>query len=233
MAHLSGTERAQYVQGMFARIAGRYDLMNRLMTFGQDVGWRNIVLDKAQLKPGDSYLDLGTGTGDLAFAANERVPLDVCVGGDFTVEMMFVGQDRPKGDQIEWSGTDALNLPFPEDNFDVVTSGFLMRNVIDVQRAFEEQYRVLKDGGRIVVLDTTPPPDNMLKPFINFHMHTVIPTIGKVLTGAGDAYNYLPDSTQGFLKAEQLAIRMRNVGFRDVGFKRLNFGTIAIHWGVK
>ncbi len=233
MTHLSGTERAEYVQGMFARIAGRYDLMNRVMTFGQDVGWRKIVLEKAMLSPGDSFLDLGTGTGDIAFAAMQHTPLDLCVGGDFTVEMMYVGQDRPGGSDVKWSGTDALNLPFSDEQFDVVTSGFLMRNVIDVDRGFEEQFRVLKDGGRVVVLDTTPPADNMLKPFINFHMHTVIPAIGKILTGAGDAYNYLPDSTQGFLRAEQLAIRMRNVGFRDVGFKRLNFGTIAIHWGVK
>ena len=233
MTHLSGAERARYVQGMFGRIAGRYDLMNRLMTGGQDVRWRRYVIDRAQLPPGGQLLDLGTGTGDLAFEALGRDAALRAVGGDFTVPMMRVGQRRPNGDRVRWAATDALNLPFPAERFDAVTSGYLMRNVVDVRRAWAEQYRVLKPGGRVVCLDTTPPARNLLRPFINFHLHVVIPTLGRMIAGASDAYTYLPDSTEGFLPAEALAERMRSVGFREVGFQRLMFGTMALHWGVK
>ncbi|MCC7358947.1 MAG: ubiquinone/menaquinone biosynthesis methyltransferase [Anaerolineales bacterium] len=233
MTHLSGAERARYVQGMFGRIAGCYDLMNRLMTGGQDVRWRRYVIDRAQLPPGGRLLDLGTGTGDLALEALSRDDALRAVGGDFTVAMMRVGQRRPNGHRVRWAATDALNLPFPADHFDAVTSGYLMRNVVDVRRAWAEQYRVLKPGGRVVCLDTTPPARNLLRPFINFHLHVVIPTLGRLIAGASDAYTYLPDSTEGFLTAEALAERMRSVGFREVGFQRLMFGTMALHWGVK
>lgn len=233
MTHLSGAERAHYVQGMFSRIAGRYDMMNRLMTGGQDVRWRRYVIDQAQLPPGGKLLDLGTGTGDLAFEALGRDGALHAVGGDFTLEMMRVGRRRAEGGRVRWAGTDALNLPFPADHFDAVTSGYLMRNVIDVRRAWAEQYRVLRPGGRVVCLDTTPPPRNLLRPFINFHLHVVIPTLGRLIVGASDAYTYLPDSTENFLPAEQLAERLRAAGFREVGFKRLMFGTMALHWGTK
>ncbi|RMF42908.1 MAG: methyltransferase domain-containing protein, partial [Anaerolineae bacterium] len=117
--------------------------------------------------------------------------------------------------------------------FDVVVSGYLLRNVVDLPRALAEQYRVLRPGGRLVALDTTKPPRNLLSPFINFHMHTVIPLVGRVLTGEADAYTYLPDSTAAFLTAEDLAEHLRQAGFQQVGFHRRMFGTMAIHWGIK
>lgn len=233
MTHLTGSARASYVQSMFARIAGRYDVMNRLMTFGQDISWRKQVIALAQLPRGGALLDLGTGTGDLAFEALHRDSTLRAVGGDFTLEMMRVGQTRPAGPSVRWSATDALHLPFPNNTFDAVTSGYLMRNVIDVKRGWAEQYRVLKPGGRVVCLDTTPPPRNVLYPFINFHLHVVIPMLGRFITGASDAYTYLPDSTENFLSAEKLAERMTEVGFKDVDFKRLMLNTMAIHWGQK
>lgn len=233
MTHLRGTERAAYVRAMFTRIAGRYDLMNRLMTFGQDGHWRRTVLQLAQLPPGGRLLDLGTGTGDLALAALARDASLRAVGGDFTLEMMRVGQRRPLGERVRWSGTDALNLPFPDDTFDAVTSGYLMRNVSDVSRAWAEQYRVLKPGGRVVCLDTTPPARNLLRPVIEFHLHVVIPALGRLVAGNSEAYTYLPDSTEGFLSAEALAERMRQANFREVRFQRLMFGTMAVHAGVK
>ncbi len=233
MTHLTGAERAAYVQSMFARIAGRYDLMNRLMTGGQDVGWRRQVIQLAQLPPGGKLLDLGTGTGDLAFEALRQQPALRATGGDFTLEMMRVGQTRPDGNRVHWAGMDALHLPFPEDAFDAVTSGYLMRNVIDVRCAWAEQYRVLKPGGCVVCLDTTPPPRNPLRPFVEFHLHVIIPTLGRLLTGDTDAYTYLPDSTENFLSAEKLGEHMAKAGFKDVQFRRLMFGTMAIHWGTK
>jgi demethylmenaquinone methyltransferase/2-methoxy-6-polyprenyl-1,4-benzoquinol methylase len=232
MAQLTGTEKSRYVQGMFARIAHRYDLMNRLMTGGQDRAWRRLVLDWAALPAGGRLLDLGAGTGDIAFEALQRVPgLRVCAA-DFTVAMMRVGQAKPRGREIAWAGADALCLPYPDGAFDAVTSGFLMRNVADVRRAFAEQRRVARPGGHVVCLDTTPPPRNWLRPFIEIHLHTVIPTLGRLLSGQRDAYTYLPDSTEGFLAAERLKAEMEAAGLRDVRFKRLMFNTIAVHVGV-
>jgi demethylmenaquinone methyltransferase/2-methoxy-6-polyprenyl-1,4-benzoquinol methylase len=233
MTQLSGADRARFVQDMFGRIAGRYDLMNRLMTGGQDVRWRRLVIELARLPAGGRLLDLGTGTGDLAFEALRRDPALLPVGGDFTLAMMRVGRRRPQGAQVRWAGIDALHLPFEVGRFDAVTSGYLMRNVVDVRRAWAEQYRVLKPGGRVVSLDTTPPPQNWLRPFINFHLHVVIPTLGRLIAGASDAYTYLPDSTENFLPAERLAERMAEAGFRKVGFRRLMLGTMAVHWGTK
>jgi demethylmenaquinone methyltransferase/2-methoxy-6-polyprenyl-1,4-benzoquinol methylase len=233
MTHLTGKERAHYVQSMFARIAGRYDLMNRLMTAGQDGRWRDDVLRLADPHPGDRLLDLGSGTGDLALAAARQSPNTSVVAADFTLEMMKVGQQRPGGNAIPWSAADATQLPFASASFDAVISGFLMRNVADLPGALAEQHRVLKPGGRVVILDTTRPPRNLLSPFIRIHLHVIIPALGKLIAGDSSAYTYLPDSTEGFLAAETLAERLGAAGFQNVRFFRRMFGTIAIHFGVK
>jgi demethylmenaquinone methyltransferase/2-methoxy-6-polyprenyl-1,4-benzoquinol methylase len=235
MTHLTGEERAQYVQGMFTRIASHYDLMNRLMTFGQDALWRKEVIRRAGLPAqGGLLLDLGGGTGDLGFEALRQNPATTSIEVDFTLEMMHVGRERAASQSpISWSAADALNLPFPDNTFDAVVSGFLMRNVIDVPRSLGEQLRVLKPGGRIVILDTTRPRQSLISPAVRFHMHTVIPVLGRLISGQEDAYEYLPDSSEGFLSAEQLAARMVSARFLEVAFRRLNFGTIAIHWGIK
>lgn len=233
MSHLTGRERATYVQKMFTRIAGRYDVMNRLMTFGQDLSWRKEVIRRAAIHPGNRVLDLGSGTGDIALEIHAHQPDAWPLAADFTVEMMRVGQKRPNGDALDWCATDALNLPYANESFDAVVSGFLMRNVSDLPRALAEQRRILKPGGRIVILDTTRPPENLLAPFIRIHLNTVIPTLGKLITGESEAYTYLPDTTKGFLRAEELAMRMSDATFSGIGFKRVMFGTIAIHWGMK
>ncbi len=230
MTQLTGKERAAYVQGMFTKIARRYDLMNRLMTGGQDVRWRKRVVELARLRSNSSLLDLGTGTGDLAREALAQIPHGKVIAADFTLEMMRVGK---RHGALNFSAADALNLPFNNGSFDAVVSGFLMRNVIDLQKAIQEQYRVLNKGGRIVILDTTRPKKNFFSPFIWLHMHFVIPTLGGLLTGEKDAYRYLPETTEGFVTAEAMASRMAAVGFKKINFQRYMFGTIAIHWGEK
>jgi demethylmenaquinone methyltransferase/2-methoxy-6-polyprenyl-1,4-benzoquinol methylase len=230
MTQLTGKERASYVQGMFTKIARRYDLMNRIMTGGQDVRWRKRVIELARLRSNSSLLDLGTGTGDLAREALTQFPQARVIAADFTLEMMRVGKQNGA---LNFSTADALHLPFNDGSYDAVVSGFLMRNVIDLQKALQEQYRVLKKGGRMVILDTTRPKKNVLSPFIWLHMHFVIPTLGGLLTGEKDAYRYLPETTEGFVTAEELASRMAAVGFKKLDFQRYMFGTIAIHWGEK
>jgi demethylmenaquinone methyltransferase/2-methoxy-6-polyprenyl-1,4-benzoquinol methylase len=233
MAHLTGTDRARYVQGMFSRIARRYDLMNRLMTAGQDVRWRREVVRRAGIPESGRLLDLGAGTGDLAWETRRQHPGSQPVAADFTLEMMRVGKSRPNFPSLDWSAADALRLPFLTESFDAVVSGFLLRNVVDVPQALSEQYRVLKPGGRVVVLDTTQPTRNLLSPLINFHLHVIIPFLGRIIAGASDAYTYLPESTEAFLQAEQLAAFFNQAGFKEVSFRRLMFGTVAIHWGRK
>jgi demethylmenaquinone methyltransferase/2-methoxy-6-polyprenyl-1,4-benzoquinol methylase len=217
---------------MFAVIAPHYDLMNRLMTGGMDQIWRKEVIRRAALRRGDQLLDLGTGTGDLAREALRRVPGCGVTAGDFTLEMMLAGKQR-YAEPRAWAGTDALHLPFAGETFDAVVSGFLMRNVTDLDQALAEQLRVLKPGGRFVCLDTTRPVESLLSPLIRFHMHRVIPFIGGLLAGDRAAYTYLPETSEGFLAAEELLARIDVAGFAAAGFRRVNFGTVAIHWGEK
>jgi demethylmenaquinone methyltransferase / 2-methoxy-6-polyprenyl-1,4-benzoquinol methylase len=235
MTHLNGDDRARYVQEMFTQIAPRYDLMNRLMTGGQDVGWRREAIARARLTPGARLLDLGAGTGDLAREACRQQPAAKVVAADLTLAMMQHGEPRHGQAQaaLTWSAADARQLPFSDRTFDAVVSGFLMRNVGDVAPVLAEQWRVLKPGGQIVVLDTTRPKRNLLSPFIWMHMHLVIPLVGGLISGFRNAYTYLPDSTENFLAAEDLASRLTAAGFKNVGFRRLMFGTIALHWGEK
>ena len=236
MAQLDGDERSAYVQAMFDRIAERYDLINRLISGGQDQGWRRFVVEKAALPAQGRLLDIAAGTGDIAFEALRATTGARVVAADFALGMMQVGKRRsPFGQQVDWTGADALRLPFADNCFDAVVSGYLMRNVVDISQALSEQWRVLKPAGRIVILDTSPPPESMLKPMIMLHLKYGIPLIGRLVGGkaAGDAYRYLPESTQDFKTPLELARLVEAAGFTDVAYKRLMFGTMAVHWGVK
>lgn len=218
---------------MFARIAVRYDLLNRLMTFGQDKGWRRETIRRAEPPPGAVILDLGAGTGDLAFEALRQAPRARVVAVDFTPEMMSIGRSRPQGDGLDWLVADALHLPFAGESFDVAVSGFLLRNVADIDQALAEQHRVLRAGGRLVSLDTTPSRPGPLHFLVELHLRRIIPLLGRLVAGEAEAYNYLLESTEGFLPAEALAERISCAGFHEIGFARRMLGSIAIHWGKK
>ena len=219
-----------HVRDIFTRIAGRYDLMNRIMSGGRDIHWRKRMLRKVDLHSTDRVLDLGAGTGDLSCEVRKQHPGIDITAGDFTLGMMLTGRNWQS---IKRCNADALRLPFPAAAFDKVISGFLVRNVEDVDLALREQARVLKPGGRIAILDMTRPRPNVLTPFINLFLNRIVPFIGTLITGQKDAYTYLPSSTQHFLRAEELAEKMKNAGFLNVEFEILNFGTVAIHHGVK
>jgi len=231
MSELTGEARARYVRHMFGRIAPRYDLLNRLMTFGQDRRWRRQAVRQLDLMSAPRVLDLGAGTGDLAFEVLKRQPEACLVALDFTPEMMDLGRRRPQGSRVHWVVGDAARLPFAAAAFDGIVSGFLLRNVPDIDRVLAEERRVARPGARVASLDTTPPPRTWIRPLLSFHLHTVIPWLGRVLARDPEAYNYLPQSTERFLEAEALAERMTSAGFRHVGFARRMFNTVAIHWG--
>ena len=221
------------IQSMFGRIAPRYDRMNRLMTFGRDQSWRRLVVQQARLSPNSHILDIASGTGDIAFEIRRQFPTATIVAADFALPMMQVGKTRPAGDSVSWSAADALHLPFSDTSFNAVVSGFLFRNVLDIEHALAEQFRILQPGGRIVSLDTSPPPNNFLKPFTNFYLRRIIPTVGRFITGDSDAYRYLPESTLAFKTPDEFIELMNQAGFIETGYKRLMLGTIAVCWGTK
>jgi len=231
MSELTGEARARYVRHMFGRIAPRYDLLNRLMTFGQDRRWRRETVQQLELLASARVLDLGAGTGDLGFEVLKRRSEATIVALDFTPEMMRLGRRRAAGSHVQWIVGDAAHLPFAAATFDAVVSGFLLRNVPDIGRVLAEEQRVARSGARVVSLDTTPPPRTWLRPLLAFHLHTIIPLLGRIVSGDPEAYNYLPQSTERFIEAEALAERMAAAGFRQVGFVRRMFNTVAIHWG--
>ncbi|PJF43979.1 MAG: ubiquinone biosynthesis protein UbiE [Phototrophicales bacterium] len=222
-----------HVQTMFGRIARRYDLMNRVMTFGADRSWRKFLVKKAQLNNHSRVLDIAAGTGDIAFEIRRQYPQAQIIAADFALPMMQVGQTRRQGSSVAWLGANALTLPLPDNDFDAVVSGFLFRNVPDIDQALREQYRILKVGGRIVTLDTTPPTNPILKPFITLYFKLVVPLLGRIITGEPSAYRYLSGSTLNFKTAEELAEKMRAAGFKSVGYKKMMLGTVAVHWGIK
>ena len=221
------------IRHMFGQIAGRYDLMNSLMTFGQDRVWRTRVVKAAGIPAGGRLLDAGAGTGSIALQALKEDPTLDITASDFTVAMIRVGRNRAGGDRIRWCAADALDLPFDDCRFDAVTSGYLLRNVADPDRAFAEQYRVLKPGGKVVCLDTSPPEPGRLQPFILFFLKTVIPLLGQIISGNRDAYTYLPQSTQAFMTPAELATLMARVGFKQVSYRQFMFGSMAVHVGTK
>jgi demethylmenaquinone methyltransferase/2-methoxy-6-polyprenyl-1,4-benzoquinol methylase len=233
MAQLTGRERAEYVKHLFTRVADRYSLANRWMTLGQDVKWRREVIARAALPPNGRLLDIGTGTGDLALEAVRQDETRLVVGGDFLPEMMRVGQSRPNAYLVHWVTNEALKLPFGSSCFDAVVSGYLLRNVIDLDGCLKEQLRVLKTGGRLVCLDTTPPPADFWHWPVRLYLQLIIPRVGGWVTGDKEAYRYLPESTARFLKATELAEHLHKVGLHEVGFRTFMGNSMAIHWGIK
>ncbi len=216
---------------MFDRLSGHYDLLNRMITFGFDSAWRRRVIERAKLSAGGRLLDVGAGTGDIALTAVRKKPLMQVTAADFSYSMMKKGRSRPGGDQIPWCSADALQLPFADKTFDAVTSGYLIRNVLDPLKAFQEQWRVLKPGGRAVCLETSPPKQNILRPLILVHLKLIIPLLGRLVGGNQAAYTYLPDTTRNFMKPHEMAVTMQKAGFEAVGYELLMFGTMTIHSG--
>lgn len=226
-------EKPKFVRNMFTEISARYDLMNRIMTLGQDRQWRSMVVKEARLPENGSFLDVATGTGDIGYEALRQHPGAWVVGLDFSPGMIEVGRRKHSGRGFPFVMGDALNLPFPNDSFDAAASGFMMRNVVDIERAFSEQVRVVKPGGRVICLEITRPSTPLWKDIFHFYFFDLVPFIGQLVSKRKNAYTYLPHSTLAFPRPEELKGIMESAGLSDVTYKVLMLGTVAIHVGVK
>jgi demethylmenaquinone methyltransferase/2-methoxy-6-polyprenyl-1,4-benzoquinol methylase len=225
--------KGRRVRLMFDAIAGRYDLMNRVMTLGFDQSWRRLVVEKANPRTGGAVLDLACGTGDIAALAAARHPNSRIVAADFSGNMLKKARRRFPAAAISWLACDANHLPFADSRFAAVTFGYLLRNVGDAPAVLAEVYRVLAPGGRVVCLDTTPLGHSPTALLARWYFSAAVPFLGKFLAGNQDAYNYLTGSTMNFYTAEELTALFRAAGFQAVGHERLMGGAIALHWGEK
>jgi demethylmenaquinone methyltransferase/2-methoxy-6-polyprenyl-1,4-benzoquinol methylase len=219
---------------MFDRIAGRYDLLNSVMTAGLHHSWRVRAADRAEVGPGDSVLDVCCGTGDLAFELAGRVaPGGHVVGCDFSEQMLDLAREKAaaRGAAVRFEWADALQLPYDAGRFDAVTVGFGVRNFADRDRGLREMARVLKPGGRLVVLEFTEPTRPPFSTFYSLWFDRIVPVLGR-LTPNPDAYSYLAESVRGFPDPQGLAAKMDAAGFEQIRWLLTAGGILAIHSGV-
>ena len=237
MADLRGDEKRAYVADLFARIAGRYDLMNTLMTAGMHHRWkRRTAIVTADGLTGPA-LDVATGTGDLAFALASRPEINLAVGVDLLPAMVGIARSKQyaggKSPRAGFALGDALCLPFPDATFACATAGFSLRNMPDVPAAIAEMVRVVRPGGRVTTLELTPMPGGLRASFFRLYFHGVVPLVGQAVAGDRGAYTYLPQSVDHFLEADRLAGLFEEKGLVNVSYRKLGFGTVAIHQGTK
>ena len=217
---------------MFTRIAQRYDLMNSVMTGGRHHAWRRRVAAAAAGAPAGPVLDLATGTADLAIAVRARTPGRFVAGADFSEGMLRLGQDKlwARGvARVQLLAADAVTLPFRDGAFACVMSAFLLRNLEDLERGLAEMRRVTMRGGRIVTLDIVRPAAPIWASLFGTYFNRVVPAIGALVAGDREAYTYLPQSVERFVTPDELAEMMEKVGLREISYRRLGLGTIALH----
>jgi demethylmenaquinone methyltransferase / 2-methoxy-6-polyprenyl-1,4-benzoquinol methylase len=233
----AGTLPEPQVRAMFDRIARVYDRMNAVMTAGLDRRWRERAVDLAAVSAGGRVLDVATGTGDLAFALARRVaPGGEVIGADFSENMLEIARDKAAdgsaiaGVSVRFETANALELPYRDGEFDAATVGFGARNFSDLTRGLAEMARVVRPGGRVVVLEITTPTRPPLSTLLRVWFDRIVPALGR-LAGDPDAYNYLPSSVRRFPGPEALAAIMSGCGLSDVGYRLTAGGIIALHVG--
>lgn len=230
--------KPSYVRGMFGRIAHVYDLMNRVMTIGLDRHWRTFAAEKVALEAGQSALDIGTGTGDLAFTLLRLSAPDAhVVGVDFTPEMLEIGRAKAArmglSDRVEFRLGDGERLGFEDETFDAVCSAFVVRNLADLHAGFSEMLRVVKPGGRVACLEISHPYLPIFATAFHLYFDRLVPLLGKMIGRSFDAYSYLPSSVTVFPDAPHLKAILQDAGWAEVHYYYLLGGAVAVHTGVR
>lgn len=227
-----------FVREMFSKIAHRYDLLNKLLSLRRDVYWRRFAVGELLKADGGFFLDVATGTGDCAIEilrqGGEKKRI---IGIDFTPEMIYAG--RKKVEREGLSGcitlleTNAMGLPFDDNYFDGVISAFGVRNFSDIRKGISEMRRVIKENGKVVILEFTNPSNKIFKKIYHLYFKRILPFIGGIISGKRYAYQYLPDSVMEFPDQKEFKRIMEEEGLRDVRYYNLTFGIVAVHVGVK
>lgn len=230
-------EKAGLVKGVFTSVASRYDIMNDVMSGGVHRLWKDAMMDWLAPRPGQRLLDVAGGTGDIAFRFLKRAPRAEAMVLDLTASMLEAGRTRAEAEamagRIDWIVGDAMDLPFEANSFDVYTISFGIRNVTRIADALSEAYRVLRPGGRLMVLEFSQIPNETLQWAYDRYSYNVIPRMGQLIAQDRDSYQYLVESIRKFPDQETFATMIREAGFDQVKYRNLSFGIAALHSGWK
>jgi demethylmenaquinone methyltransferase/2-methoxy-6-polyprenyl-1,4-benzoquinol methylase len=230
-------EKAGLVHGVFSSVAGKYDLMNDLMSGGVHRLWKDAMMDWLAPRDGQRLLDVAGGTGDVAFRFLKRAPAAAAVVCDMTEAMLVEGRKRAEAaslaERLDWVVGDAMALPFAANSFDVYTISFGIRNVTRIADALREAHRVLRPGGRLMVLEFSRIPNDLMQRAYDLYSFNVIPALGQAVTGDRDSYQYLVESIRRFPEQETFAGMIRAAGFGQVSYRNLTMGVAALHSGWK
>ena len=230
-------EKAGRVHGVFPSVASKYDVMNDVMSVGIHRVWKDAMMDWLAPRSGQRLLDVAGGTGDVSFRFLKRAPGASAVVCDMTESMLVSGQQRAEAEKmaenLDWVVGDAMALPFEDSSFDVYTISFGIRNVTRPQDALAEAYRVLRPGGRLMVLEFSQLPNAGMQKLYDLYSFNVIPAMGKMITGDRDSYQYLVESIRQFPDQDTFAEMIRTAGFGQVKYRNLSMGIAALHSGWK
>ncbi|MEY4697595.1 MAG: bifunctional demethylmenaquinone methyltransferase/2-methoxy-6-polyprenyl,4-benzoquinol methylase [Pseudomonadota bacterium] len=230
-------EKAGMVHGVFTRVASKYDVMNDVMSGGVHRLWKNAMMDWLAPRPGQRLLDVAGGTGDVAFRFLKRAAGSSAVVLDMTESMLVEGRKRADAerlaDRLDWVVGDAMALPFADCSFDTYTISFGIRNVTRIPDALREAYRVLKPGGRLMVLEFSQIPNDLMQKIYDLYSFNVIPVMGQIITSDRASYQYLVESIRKFPDQDSFAAMIREAGFDQVKYRNLTMGVAALHSGWK
>ncbi|HGG06467.1 MAG TPA: bifunctional demethylmenaquinone methyltransferase/2-methoxy-6-polyprenyl-1,4-benzoquinol methylase UbiE [Aliiroseovarius sp.] len=230
-------EKAGMVHGVFSNVASKYDVMNDAMSMGIHRLWKDAMMDWLAPRSDQRLLDVAGGTGDIAFRFLRRAPGSEAVVLDMTEDMLMTGRTRAEAtqqaDHLDWVVGDAMALPFQDNSFDVYTISFGIRNVTRIPDALSEAYRVLRPGGRLMVLEFSQLPNAGMQKLYDLYSFNVIPRMGKVIAGDAESYQYLVESIRKFPDQDMFATMIRDAGFENVKYRNLSMGIAALHSGWK